>query len=40
MSFKLTYKAFKWCTIEETKYLEEHLLEISDESNIGYTLKQ
>jgi hypothetical protein len=39
MSFKLPCKAFKWCTTEELKYLEEHLLEISDESNIGYTLK-
>jgi hypothetical protein len=39
MSFKLPCKAFKWCTTEELKYLEEHLLEIPNNNGIGYTLK-
>jgi hypothetical protein len=39
MSFKLPCKAFKWCTTEELKYLEEHLLEIPNSNDIGYTLK-
>jgi hypothetical protein len=39
MSFKLPYRAFEWCTEEEIKYLEEHLLEIPDDTNIGYTIK-
>jgi len=39
ISFKLPYKAFKWCTTEELRYLEEHLLKIPDDNDIGYTLK-
>jgi hypothetical protein len=39
MSFKLPYKSFKWCSTEEIRYLEEQLHEISDDNNIGYTLK-
>jgi hypothetical protein len=39
MSFKLPYKAFKWCSTEEIRYLEEQLLEIPDDNDIGYTLK-
>jgi hypothetical protein len=39
MSFKLPCRGFKWCTTEELKYLEEHLLEIPNNNDIGYTLK-
>ena len=39
MSFKLPYKSFKWYSTEEIRYLEERLLEIPDDNNIGYTLK-
>jgi hypothetical protein len=39
VSFKLPCKAFKWCTTEELKYLEEHLHEIPNSNDIGYTLK-
>ena len=35
----LPYRGFKWCTEEEIKYLEEHLLEIPDDNNIGCTIK-
>ncbi len=35
MSFKLPCKAFKWCTTEELRYLEEHLLKIPDDNDIG-----
>ena len=38
ISFKLHCKAFKWCSTEEIRYLEEQLREIPDD-NIGYTLK-
>jgi hypothetical protein len=39
MSFKLLYREFEWCTEEELRYLEEHLLEIPDDNGFGYTLK-
>ena len=39
MSFKLPCKAFKWCSAEEIRYLEEHLIEIPDDNDIRYTLK-
>jgi hypothetical protein len=39
MSFKLPCREFKCCTDEEIIYLKEHLLEIPDENDIGYTLK-
>jgi hypothetical protein len=39
MPFKLPYRGFKWCTEDEIRDLEEHLLEIPDDSDIGYTIK-
>jgi hypothetical protein len=39
MSFKLPYKDFKWCNEEEINYLENNILDISDDSDIGYTIK-
>ena len=39
MSFKLPCREFKCCTDEEIIYSKEHLLEIPDDNDIGYTLK-
>jgi hypothetical protein len=39
MSFKLPLKAFKWFTQKEIQELEERILEIPDDNDIGYTLK-
>ncbi len=39
MSHNLPYKGFKWCDEDKIKYLEDYILEIPDDSNIGYTVK-
>jgi hypothetical protein len=39
LSFKLPYRAFEWCSNEDLSELQEHILEIPDDSDIGYTLK-
>ncbi len=49
MQFKLPYKGFQWCTTEEINYLENNILNLSNdndisethgiEDSIGYTLK-
>ena len=39
MSFKLPCKNFKWCDEKDLKYLEENILEIPDDSDIGYIIK-
>ncbi len=39
MSFKLPYKSLKWCSTEEIRYLEKHLLKIPDDNDIGYIIK-
>ncbi len=39
LSFKLLYRAFEWCSNEHLLELQEHILEIPDDSDIGYTLK-
>jgi len=39
MSFKLPYKDFEWCSPEQIQYLSQHITEIPDDNEIGYTLK-
>ena len=39
MSWKSPQKNFKWCTDEEIKYLEDHLMEIPDDNDVGYAIK-
>jgi hypothetical protein len=39
MSFKIPYRGFEWCTPEKIKYLEENILNIPDNSDIGYIIK-
>ena len=39
MSFKLPQKGFEWCTLEEIRELEEKLISIPDDNDIGYTIR-
>jgi hypothetical protein len=39
MSFKLPYRNFKWCSEEELEYLKNHLVEIPDDNDEGYSLE-
>jgi hypothetical protein len=39
MQFKLPYKGFKWCDEEELDYLMKNIMNLSNDSDIGYTLK-
>ncbi len=39
MQFKLPYRGFKWCEEKELDYLFNNILNLTDDEDVGYTLK-